>query len=488
MELILNWLWQGGVVAVATAGILRMISPARTLARYCAVWSACAAVLMLPLISLAWAAASPTAAPDPAGVPIISMSDAWWTSGAIALALWTVWFTGQAMRVGAAMVAIRRSKFECRAFPSRLEARLAHWTRLSATGRRARLVLSDRVSSAAVLGGRSPLIAVAPRLLDHLGEADLDRVVIHEWAHVQRRDDVAQGVQLLVRMIAGWHPAIWWLERQLHLEREVACDDIVVGVTGSPREYAVCLTSLASLPMTGVRRMPVVAAASRSGLRYRIVRILASHRAVAQSWWAAAVIGVLSVSVVAVGVGNLRIVRTALSIPSVSDAVTEHATGVIATPHPIAIQASAEGLRVAPAAAMRVRTAVPTRSSLEQSEERPVSGPPGEPVLGAETSPPPSTAPLLASQPIAAVMLAPIITVAPLAPTNSQVTMPPTTPDSSTTAADAARAQWSAAADAGKAVGRGSKDAAAAAGRFFTRFGKTVATSFAPSSHAHTSR
>jgi hypothetical protein len=321
----------------------------------------------------------------------------------------------------------------------------------------------------------SPLIAIAPPLLDHLGEADLDRVVIHEWAHVQRRDDIAQAVQLLVRMIAGWHPAIWWLERQLHLEREVACDDIVVSVTGSAKEYATCLTSLAGLPITVVRRLPVVAAASRSGLRHRIVRILTTRRTATRSWWATAVMGALSVVVVAVGVGNLRVVRTALSMPAVSDAVTAHATGAIATPDPIGIQASPDRLRAAPATPMRVRTTMRAPSSLEQDSDRPATGVPVEPVRAAETSTPIEAA---LRQPVAAAILPPVITVAPLASSRAAATVAPTAADSSAAGDDVARAPWSAAADAGKAVGRGSENAAVAAGRFFTRFGKTVASSF----------
>jgi hypothetical protein len=321
----------------------------------------------------------------------------------------------------------------------------------------------------------SPLIAVAPPLLDHLGEADIDRVVIHEWAHVQRRDDVAQAVQLLVRMIAGWHPAIWWLERQLHLEREVACDDIVVGVTGSAKEYATCLTSLASLPVAAVRQLPVVAAASRFGLRHRIVRILTTRPTATRSWWPTAVVGALSVGVVAVGVGNLRVVRTALSMPLVSDAVTVHATGVVVMPDPIAIQASSDGLRAAPATPTPVRTATGARSGRVQGSDRPVTGPPAEPVPEAETSAPTESALRLASQPVAAVMLPSVITVAPLTPPSAPAR---TASDRSATDADAARTPWGAAADAGKAVGRTSEDAATATGRFFTRFGKTIASSF----------
>jgi hypothetical protein len=115
-------------------------------------------------------------------------------------------------------------------------------------------------------------------------------------------------------------------------------------------------------------------------------------------------------------------------------------------------------------------------SNLEQGNDRPVTGFPVEPVLKAETSAPTETAQRLANQSVAAVMLPPIITVAPLASPSGPETM--TAAGGSATAGDVARAPWSAAADAGKAVGRSSENAAAATGRFFTRFGRTVASSF----------
>ena len=65
---------------------------------------------------------------------------------------------------------------------------------------------------------------------------------------MQRHDDVAQLVQHLVRMIAGWHPAVWWLDRQLDFEREVACDEIAVVSPVPPRRYAACLATLAAFP------------------------------------------------------------------------------------------------------------------------------------------------------------------------------------------------------------------------------------------------
>ena len=97
------------------------------------------------------------------------------------------------------------------------------------------------------MGCGSPVIAIAPALVQHLTADELDRVVIHEWAHVQRRDDLANVAQLVARVLAGWHPAVWWLDRRLQAERETACDEMAVALTGSSKVYAACLVKLAGL-------------------------------------------------------------------------------------------------------------------------------------------------------------------------------------------------------------------------------------------------
>src|SRR5262249_54897488 len=155
-----------------------------------------------------------------------------------ALALWAAWCAIAVVRVVRAAFALRRARTACLELPEQRRSSLAAWSRNAARGRRARLVVSADVQSAAVLGCVRPVIAIAPVLVDRLEDDELDRVVIHEWAHVQRRDDLANLVQLGVWAIAGWHPAVWWLDRQLRLEREVACDDMVVALTGSAKAYA----------------------------------------------------------------------------------------------------------------------------------------------------------------------------------------------------------------------------------------------------------
>ena len=119
-----------------------------------------------------------------------------------------------------------------------------------------------------VLGLWTPLIGVSPAVVDRLTPEELDRIVIHEAAHVLRRDDRADCVQRAIHALVGWHPGVWWLDRRLRAEREAACDDWVVALTDAPVPYAAALVKLADLsrPKTAPQLTP--GALSRPRCRY----------------------------------------------------------------------------------------------------------------------------------------------------------------------------------------------------------------------------
>jgi beta-lactamase regulating signal transducer with metallopeptidase domain len=481
VDVVLNWVWQGAVVALAAAALLRTISPSRAQARCCTLWAACVAVLALPAMPLVWAAATPVrAAGDTPTLlaPVVSMPIGWWTSPSVAILLWVTWSGVYAGRVAAAALALRHAKRRCREFPRDIEARLRHWTRVSTAGRRARLLLSNSVRSAAVLGWRSPVIAIAPALLEHLSEADLDRVVIHEWAHVQRRDDAAQIVQLLVRVVAGWHPALWWLERQLHVEREMACDDMAVTVTGSAREYAACLATLASLPVVPIHSLPALAAISSPGLRRRIVRILAERRvASSQSWRATAIGAGVLLAVLALLVGRVRVVKTAFTAPALSAARTVPAYTVAAH---TSMTRRAIGQAPRSDLATRARSQrLPRR--VQPAEDESGATHAADLMLRAPQVSIVNSTPLpFQEQPLDGVTSSSSVTVAALDVPVSSLGETPSeaVPGRPSAGGVKAPAVWNAAVNAGMALGRGSENAGVATAGFFTRFGRKIAGSF----------
>ncbi|HSC28129.1 MAG TPA: M56 family metallopeptidase [Vicinamibacterales bacterium] len=319
MDAIANWLWQGCLVAVASAMMLRLLERARAHARCLSCWAALLAVLVLPLAPLVQGAAAPVHGfADPAGPQgsLVSVPGVWWTSGWAVIALWAVWSSVHGARFAGALRAIRRARKHCRPLPSDLEARLHHWTRVRGTGRRTRLVACEEARAAAVLGCGSPVIGIAPALVRHLTADELDRIVIHEWAHVQRRDDLTNVLQLAARAIAGWHPAVWWIDRRLQVEREVASDEMAVAATGSARCYAACLVKLAALPAASFKTLPALGALSSPALAERVLRLLSPKPPASPAWSrSAAVASIVALVALSLNVSAVRLVGAAVDSP-----------------------------------------------------------------------------------------------------------------------------------------------------------------------------
>lgn len=104
---------------------------------------------------------------------------------------------------------------------------------------------SSEVSVPTVMGFFKPVILIPEWALRDLTIEELRVILLHEFAHLRRWDDWTNLAQKLVRTVFFFHPAVWWIEKRLSLEREMACDDAVLAETGNPRAYAECLVSLA---------------------------------------------------------------------------------------------------------------------------------------------------------------------------------------------------------------------------------------------------
>jgi beta-lactamase regulating signal transducer with metallopeptidase domain len=481
VDAIVNWLWQGIVVALGAAALLRVIGPARANARYTTLWIAWLSILAIPIAPLIWAAVYPFDVGDslPTVTPVTGMVsvplDGLWRSGL--LAMWGLWSAIFGVRILIALAALRSARSGCRPLSRDREMRLRSWVRIHATGRRTRVVVSSSVRSAAVLGAGSPLIAIAPALLETLDDDDLDRVVIHEWAHVRRYDDVAHLIQVIGRAAAGWHPALWWIDRQLHLEREVACDQTVVSITGSVKSYAFCLTKLASMPAPPGRWLPAVGVLSSFGLRARIVRILRfGHDATRPTSWRRAYLAGAALCVMALAVSTTHLVDTKVAVQDLP---------------------RIEGLPASSNAASNRTSAGDRRQRATEPVAVSASPSPGQPVTRLTTSihvdrgtrtpthQPSSQASLeAAAHPVESRSLEGLSLVTPAArlASTGDVSRGGDEPDVQLQADSgntiASGSPWSLAADAGKAVGRTSRDKAVATAGFFTRFGRSVARSF----------
>ena len=504
MHAVMNWLWQGGVVAVASSLLLLTLRRTSATARCGVCWGAWLLILVLPFLPPLLSATPNAEAFLPVQTEaVVSLPDAWWTSAVVIGAAWLLWAGLQLVRFVLAIVTIRYARARSRTFPIQLESRLPHWRQVSASGRRARLVISESVTSAAVLGWGSPMIAVAPSLVRTLSPADLERVLIHEWAHVQRRDDLANILQVLVRIVAGWHPALWWIDRRLRAEREIACDEMTVAFTGSPKSYAECLLKLLSASRTPMAMLtaPVVPAA---GLRARVVKIVSPRPLIAASWSRGlAAAGVAGLCVLSAVVGGRTLVAAAAFVgPIVAASVTPFDTRFVAS-----LSLADEAIPVV-ADDTTARSTRRPRGLPEQQRskaEQPLYTPSPSSLPGPHAAPPrvepaaaspldepttlESSAPASVPEPQSVAAVAATATSVPPSPNSAPDTSAPEggSPWGAAAAGGVALGQRSQDAgvaigkgsqDAGVAIGRASKDAGVATAGFFSRFARRVAGAF----------
>jgi beta-lactamase regulating signal transducer with metallopeptidase domain len=108
-------------------------------------------------------------------------------------------------------------------------------------------VLTDTDCSPFVCGIRRTVIVLPRPLATTLTPAELRHVVVHELAHVQRRDLVWGWIGEVARVVYFFDPVVHWLCYRMRLERELACDSIAMALTGrNAGEYAATLVRVIS--------------------------------------------------------------------------------------------------------------------------------------------------------------------------------------------------------------------------------------------------
>lgn len=386
------WLFQNVVVTALLAGIVALVcrtTRVGPVARH-ALWLIVLVKFVTPPV-LVW----PWAAPDPLGV---AMLDAGATSpvagegvtGSIAVSdtpvpdassdrvvaspslpvaanpnlsdvaaiawpwLMGVWIAGSAAVLGIeALRLVRVARAVRRAVPgpSEIAGRVARLSR--ELGLRAVPVIT-------IAGQSSPAIWCAgrPRLLwpadmaTGVTDACLDGLIVHELAHVQRRDHLVGWLELLVGVIWWWNPLFWYVRSALREQAELACDAWVISaLPNGRRAYAESLLALSSAAVQG--RSPALAA---------VIGIRANNRRVLERRLVMIMQGRASLRLSVAGLVALAVMALA-SLPA-------WATGQQPTTPPPAAQTSRVTPTTAPVpASAQSATPVPVQST------RPVTAP-----------------------------------------------------------------------------------------------------------------
>lgn len=234
-------IWEGALLAACVYLGLRLL-PGLSAAARSVVWLN--VFILLVLMHFVPAIAGRSGAPGTNHISAVHLDLRW--SLAVA-AVWLALSLLRAVQLVLGIVHLRRLAGRAVPVPAtpEIQALLA-----DTPGRRpAELCTSDEVARPSVLGFFRPRVLIPPALVESLTPQELHQVVLHEMEHLRRADDWTNLAQKIGLVLFPLNPVLLWVERRLCAERELACDDRVVGSSAGRKAYALCLTRLAEFSL-----------------------------------------------------------------------------------------------------------------------------------------------------------------------------------------------------------------------------------------------
>jgi beta-lactamase regulating signal transducer with metallopeptidase domain len=273
-ERMLNCLAQGILIALFAWIVLRVAGRRNSGTRFAVWFCALVAIAASPFLQISLTGSSTSTAHSAA----FTMPLDW---ALYLFAAWAAFAMVGLARVGAGLWHLLKIRRSCSAvdvgsLDPVLQSTLADFRSV----RRVEICASDELRVPTAIGFVKPAVVFPAWALRELSADELNTILLHELAHLRRWDDWTNLAQKILRALFFFHPAVWWVERRLSLEREMACDDMVLAQTSNPRAYAQCLVSLAEKNLL-LRRGMALAQAAVGRMRQttqRVLQILDSRR------------------------------------------------------------------------------------------------------------------------------------------------------------------------------------------------------------------
>lgn len=277
---LVHFLWQGAVVGLITALVTRTAASPRLRHGVAVAGLASMVICFAVTVGLYW--------PGEVGAAAVGFGDrrvaaatagaygrvAWdwrlalpwmtrfWVVGVVGLGLYRLggwWMTRRLRRCGVCAVG------------AAWQERLSTLARRMGVGQAVEMFESSLVEVPVVIGWLRPVLLMPVGMMASMPVGQVEAILLHELAHVFRRDAAVNVLQSVAESLLFYHPAVWWVSGVIREEREKCCDDLVVALQGDAREYA---TALLTLEERRADRLEPALAANGGDLMKRIERLL----------------------------------------------------------------------------------------------------------------------------------------------------------------------------------------------------------------------
>jgi beta-lactamase regulating signal transducer with metallopeptidase domain len=391
---LLHFLWQGAALAALAYVVMALCRSAA--ARYALAVVTMILMVAAPIGTFLVLEARAQAETPPSAIGSVVVSPAQTVSFVLgthksvpeeptpAYFLWLVeaWFAGVMLlslrSAGGFLVVERlRRRESTRVSKELLELCLSLQQRMGLT-RMVRYCECVRLDAPAVAGWIRPVVFLPMAALTGLSAAQLEAVIAHELAHIRRYDAFANLFQIVPETLLFYHPAVWWLGKQIRAERENCCDDAAVALCGSPVNYARALAHMAEWQLA-----PRLAMSANHGpVTTRVARLLGANESAETFRRASLSAGVLCLSAALLAgsafVGGAQRVHAQSPSPAIaplSGSVPSPTFAVTRERHIQFVQEAAVGLLTAHADPAQNRSPAAAPAPLRAQEPEPSGKP-----------------------------------------------------------------------------------------------------------------
>ena len=294
-QTLLHSLWQGVVAAVLAGIVIAATTRSKPAVRYYLLLGICGFFVVasaatfwihltqapdLPIVTASAVAAGGTAFPMPVQATGASAESRWEqllhfidANAAVLVIFWLVVFLFKSARLAAGLYGLQdRRRLATPVNNKWWVARVQGLANELHIDKAVTVLESALVKVPCTIGYFKPFILVPIGMFTMLPPDQVESILLHELAHVKRRDF---AVNLLLECVAAvffFNPAILWLLSIIRQEREVCCDAIVMEYKGHAQPYMEALVSFQEKYSQAAYVMPLTG--KHSALFDRIKRMI----------------------------------------------------------------------------------------------------------------------------------------------------------------------------------------------------------------------
>ncbi|MEI6587096.1 MAG: M56 family metallopeptidase [Sediminibacterium sp.] len=113
-------------------------------------------------------------------------------------------------------------------------------------GKKLKIGISTTIHTPISFGWIEPIILLPIALVNKLTVKEIESIILHEWAHILRNDYLINIITSIVQVILFFNPFSYLFNKEISLQREIACDNYVINASVEKLDYLNAIYKIAT--------------------------------------------------------------------------------------------------------------------------------------------------------------------------------------------------------------------------------------------------